>query len=332
MSNFLEPIKTVRKVQTNLEQLESLSLNEGAKPKAPALDISPSVTNDEAGPDSDTRSFLIISSQNSTSSSLNQHRRHDSTAFLQRSYLQNRSPASLPDDAREILKSQPDREDLVAILQYLQYGIDGRHDFNVHVAGPKASQIIHALVTVTIPEQWVLLRKSELSKSDLQLKRYVESCLSSVAGIGALLMQIRLLAAGATEQQLPIVEDCISILGSVLVGNHILSRFLADARRLYRSDAQRRTHWQEVTALLAGSRILTTLAQVFATLKNLNPETNENAWLGDGAAYSGWLAKNISVAALNSDRTETESWTMLGQILKRALSLGYRGESFFSDI
>lgn len=334
MDDLIKPIKSSRKIQNNIDRFETLSLRdasasrrETAKPKVTILDLSPE------GDDNQSNDFSLRPSIDSSNSSLsarssNQtHKRHESTAFLQKSYLGQAAPASLPDDAREILKSQPDHENLTAVLQYLQYGLEGKHDFNIRLPTPKASQIINVLVTVTIPDQWSHLTNGQLSKTETQIKRSLVACLRSVAGLGALLMQIRQHSASAPGNANPLLEAALSVLSSILSGTTVLKDFLSDMG-LFESDTQRRVFWQEVTSLLAGSRLFSTVAQVYATGHGPDSMKEKVAWLADGRDYSTWLARNIAMAAIESSSASPADklrMDMLCQILKRGLSLGYRG-------
>lgn len=334
MDNLFTPVKSTRKVQTNIERFETLSIKDiSSNPRPPSTNSKISII-DLTSEASDTRtdSFSLrpstASSKTSASaqSSHNAHKRQDSTAFLHKSYLSTQvSSASLPDDARAILKSQPDPQDLAAVLQYLQYGIDGKHDFNVRVPGAQASQIINVLVTVTIPDQWLQLSQESLTKNELQIKNTILSALGSVAGLGALLMQIRRLSSNSRDAQSPLLQDLVAILAQELSGHKVLRHYLSDANHFFKSDAPRRVFWQEVVALFSGSKVLTIMAQVFTTVQDLN---HDHMWMGSGSEYSKWLSLNISAAAIDrSSGTDTslESSKMLGQLLKRGLSLGYRG-------
>ncbi|KIX01736.1 uncharacterized protein Z518_09462 [Rhinocladiella mackenziei CBS 650.93] len=334
MDDLFKPIKTARKVQHNIDKLETLSLS-GTPASQPAsskskISIIGSDSEEPSGVTSEPFSLRpsgnSLQSSSSAYSSYEKHKRYDSTAFLQKSYLKENAPASLPDDAREILKSQPDNGDLAAVLQYLQYGIDGKHDFDVRLPSPKASQIVNILVTVTIPDQWLRLRGASLPKSDDQLKKSLLACLNSVAGIGALLMQIRRLSSVSSDQKNPFLEDAVSVLSTVLAGSQVLSIFLRDAITLFKTEIQRRVFWQEVTTLLAGSKVFATMAQVFATTRSLRDQ-NTSTWLGDGPEYSRWLSRNISTAATSlnaSIPSDNQKLNMLCPVLKRGLSLGYR--------
>ncbi|KIV90272.1 hypothetical protein PV10_07593 [Exophiala mesophila] len=330
MDNLFTPVMSTRKVQTNIEKFETLSLKDNSHASRPPSTNDKISIIDLSSEASDTRtdSFSLRPSTASSKTSVSaqpSHKRQDSTAFLHQSYLSDHaSSASLPDDARAVLKSQPDRQDLFAVLQYLQYGIEGKHDFNVRVPGPQASQIINVLVTVTIPDQWLQLRQRSLTKDELQIKKTILSALGSVAGIGALLMQIRRLSSNFRDAQSPLLQDLVAILAQDLSGHQVLAQYLSDANHFFKSDAPRRVFWQEVVALLAGSKVLTTMAQVFTTVQDLN---QDYMWLGDGSEYSKWLSLNISAAAIehsSGTANSLESSKMLGQLLKRGLSLGYR--------
>ncbi|KIW23226.1 uncharacterized protein PV07_11443 [Cladophialophora immunda] len=335
MDGLLEPIKTTRKVENNIDRFETLSLKDpvpaerplGAKSKISVLDITTEATDGASDTFSLRPSVDMSISSTSAEAQQTNHKRHDSAAFLQKSYLDKTPPASLPDDALEILKNQPNSEDLAAVLQYLQYGIEGRHDFNIHVPGPRASQIINALVTVTIPDQWLHLRQSTLSRTDMQLRTELLSSLTSVAGLGALLMQIRRLSSTNAGQDRSLVEDTIFVLSSILAGNMVVSKFLSQAMKTFPTDTKRRVFWQEATSLLAGSKILTTMSQVFATNRDLNGLGETEKWLGDGNEYTRWLGRNIAAAATSLNtipHTEPQQMSLLCQVLKRGLNLGYR--------
>ena len=329
MDGLLTEIKSVKKVQNNIDKFETLSLEERTKSGSNSTKSKTSTVEviSSNGSDATSESFNLQPSTASSQTSISprhavqKHKRHDCTAFLQKSYLNEVTAASLTDDAREILKSQPDQEDLVAVLQYLQYGIDGKHDFNVHVAGPKAAQIINILVTVTIPNHWHLLRRKKLSKSDLDLKKLLLTALRSVAGIGGLSMQIRTL--GVRNQNRLLVEDTMSVLDSILQGFQVLRSLLRDAHSLYQKDSQRRVFWQEVVALLCGSRVLSTAAQ--AAILNGDLELGDSRWLCDGEEYSAWLGKNIAACATSMGQ-DAEPWTLLSIATKRAMNLGYRSK------
>jgi telomere length regulation protein len=338
MEDLIIPTKTSRKIQDNIAKFETLSVKEANASSRPAstkskisiIDISSDIDSEP----NDTISLRpSVGSSNSSRSSKSQpkvtsQRRPDSAHFLRKSYLEEAPPVSLPDDAREVLKSQPDQQNLAAVLQYLLYGIEGKHDFNIRLPGPKASQVMFVLVTVTLPDQWPQLRQASLSKKDRELKQMLVSCLRSVAGIGGLLMQIKQQLAEVAIGDQTLLDDTISALSTVLEGNNVLSDFLADSTSSQLTDMRRRVIWQEVISMFAGSKIISATAQASAKYPDQPVWRTDGLWLSDGNQYAKWLAKNISASAVkltSAVKANPQHLDMISQVLKRSLSLGYRG-------
>lgn len=333
------------KVKGNIDKFESLSLSESTKKSRPESPKSKrsivEITSSSSNDDSSLRSSIAAPSSTlskassetsaSTQPEAKKHKKRESVAFIQKSYLHREiqpEQDTLPDDAREILKSQPDYEDLLAVLQYLECGIRKKHDFKIHVTGPKASQIINALVTITIPDHWPVLRIHKLPKDQAQLKKLIVLNLRSVAGIGALLMQIRKLS-GVKRSDNSILEDTLSVLELILRGNHFVNDMIQDTRKLNLKETNRRLSWQEIVSLVGGSKILAFVGQAI-TVSGIS--AHKLKWLGDGNEYSRWLGKNISTTAASLSVQDAEAWTMLVQLAKRALNLGYRGQLRNSSI
>ena len=310
MGDLLTSVQTTRKVKSSADKFEALLLNEGVQPPKEVVEVS--------------------STRRNEGSKHNRNKKNDSTAFLQQSYLQNDSSSeTLPDEAREILRSQPDHEDFLAVLQYLQFGIDRKHDFNIRASGPKASQILNVLVTVTVPERWAGLHPEPALREEKESKRMLLSCLTCVAGLGALYAQIKRLGGPAistnTAKSL-MLKDTIDVLADVLRPSSFVETVLGDTLDLYTKPAQRSILWQELSSFVAGGKILSAAAQALPHVES--PEDNERTagWLGDGYQYCKWLARNICHAATEVAPTEGEAWPMLAQLLKRGLSLGHSGK------
>ena len=327
MDSLLTPLQTTRKVKGIKDKFENLSLNnENSLTEVSTTKLKRNGTSPEKKPEnaSHTRS----------------HKKQDSTAFLQQSYLQQTYPnVPLEDDAREILKWQPDDQDFFAVLQYLQFGIDGKHDFNVCASSAKASQILNVLITFTLPDRWPSINSKHISKHDAQVKQMFLSCLSCVAGISALTVQIKNLSMmkDASRSASLHLRDTLSVLAAVLSGNGFVYKMLRQIIDFHKKPMQKVVLWQELTALLAGSKVLSSVAE--ATLDSLTAllggskelsaaadatlADEEVLWLGKGNQYCAWLAKNIAYASSKSLATETETHKMLATLLKRNMSLGY---------
>ena len=342
MSDLLTSLQTVSSVKSRIVALENGGPNDKNRARndsqgredRPLLEIA-----------QDLRSKTFESSKDETSRSKStgkenesfrkRHKKVDSTAFIKQIYLTSPSQHDLSDDAREILKSQPDQQDLLAVLQYLQCGIDEQHDFNIRAPSARSSQLTNALVNVTIVDHWCRLRRVHLSEEDKKLKRYLLCCLTSVTGLGALLAQIKKLSTttntGGGGHTL--TQDMISVLEHVLVSSSNIYDFIENTLKITVKPTQRHVIWQELISLLAGSKILTVVAQSSSAIQKVKEdEVKSISWLGDGPRYCTWLAKNIAHAATTLFVKETEAWSMLAQITRRGFSLGNRGNEVVSLI
>lgn len=309
MGDLLTPLQTTRKVKTIVEKYETPSLKD------------------------DVRHVPIVSTDTQNGDSkFTKPKKQDSTAFLQQVYLNdNAHSESLPDDAREILKSQPSQADFISVLQYLQFGIDGQHDFNIHVFGPQATRMLNILATITIPERWASLSIKHISEEDAKARKTLLSCFTCVAGLGALHARIKALSGLAKSRENAsspslILKDTISVLEAVLQPSSFVACMLHDALTLYGKTAQRHVVWQELLSFVAGGKLLGAVAEALPLIESQNDHARSFDWLGDGNEYCKWLARNLYHAASSVTANDTESWPLLAQVLKRGLNLGYSGK------
>ena len=344
MGDLLQKVKKTKKVQSNIEKFESLTLNENkhrsrsnsrARTK-PIIEIDPEsdpiplltaisskLIDKPIEQNADTQNALTLSKPAASI-----HRRHISAAFIQKDYLKNNAPPSLADDAREILKCQPDIEDIEAVLAYVQYGIDGKHDFNVKVTGPKSSQLVRVLVTTTIPDLWPNLSLPKIGESAKYMRETLLHAFSSVTGLEALLEQVRSYTRASGSRSGEVLGIYVDFLSSLLGGSDVVLKFLSDTTKLYEKEVQRRLFWQSIVSLLAGSKILSSAASIPNAVAETGLTLTVPDWLIRGEEYSKWLARNIVKAAIELGPNETQPWTNLSILLKRGLSLGYRGKLF----
>lgn len=342
MGDLLEEVKTTKKVQSNIEKFESLSLHENQSRSLSSSKFAKSRPIIEVEPESECVPLLtpvssrfvdkpvhqIVHMQYTTApteSAATEHKRHDSSAFIQKVYLKSSSPHSLADDAREILKSQPGINDIEAVLSYIQYGMDGQQDFNIKVTGSKASQLIRVLVTTTLPDLWPNLGRSEMGGSSKHMKRTLLLAFFSITGLEALLEQIRSHTRPLANSNREALGIYLDFLNSLLSGSDIVLRLIQDMGHLYAKEVQCKLFWQSVTSLLAGSKVLSTTASIPNAVAESGAALKVPDWLLNGEEYSRWLARNIVRAANKIVLQDLRSWSCLTQLLKRGLSLGYKG-------
>ncbi|RMD39429.1 hypothetical protein DV735_g5704, partial [Chaetothyriales sp. CBS 134920] len=331
MDGLLSAVQTTRTVRSNIDKFESLSLNHSSspgpssstKPKKSVLDIT------SGGDESIDTSFDLTPSADSSTPLHKKTKRYSATPFLEKSYLTKAADAdTLPDQASEILRSQPQPDDLLAVLQYLQAGVDGKHGFSVHIASPVASQIIAAIVTNIIPDYWHTYQRAELSTLETKCREHIVNVLRSVPGLGALLLQLKHLSTAGLAQK-PVLLDTASVLATVLKPSTTLRELLQDTVKLYTKQTVRHAVWQEVVALLAGSKVLSVASQA---VQSTSLEIGSGSvFIADGVQYAQWLARNISTTAISLSPTDPHSWAMLSRISKRGLNLGYR-DAFVSEL
>lgn len=341
MDNLLTAVKTTKKVQSNINKFESLTLNDGtnrSRSNSSAKSTKPVI---EVDAESEPVPLLTaISSRTTTGATQNQqtsaeptvaplqivkeHKRKDSAIFLQKDYLKDTPPPSLADDAREILKSQPGIEDIEAVLSYLQYGIEGQHDFNVKVTSTKSSLLVRTLVTTTLPDLWPNLTMSKLGDGSKRMRKALLESLFSVAGIEAVLEQVRFHTRPGAITSQDMLGVYVDFLHHLLRNPDTVLQFLQDCTKLYEKEVQRRLFWQSIVSLLAGSKLLATLSAIPNTIAESGKELTIAHWLVNGECYSQWLANNIAKASIESSHQDLSAWSNLSQLFKRSLSLGYR--------
>ena len=342
MGDLLKKVKTTKKVQTKIEEFESLTLNEN-KQRSRSTSRARTKPIIEVEPEAKSIPLLTAISSKHIEKPVDQiadtryalapnktvapaHKRHDSAVFIKKDYLRDNAPQSLSDDAREILKSQPGLEDIEAVLAYVQYGMEGQHEFNIKVTGPKSSQLVRVLVATTIPDLWPNLSLSKIDELAKRIRGTLLQALFSVTGLEALLEQIRYHTRPSANKNREAIVVYVGFLTSLLEGSEVVLNFLSDTTRLYDKEIQRRLFWQSIVSLLAGSKILSGTVSIPNAIAETDSSLNVPDWLIRGEAYCTWLARNIVKAAIELDPKETETWLKLSQLLKRGLSLGYRGE------
>ncbi len=336
MDDFLKPVKTVRNVKSNIEKFETLSLQEQQSKndlistrkivsdasnglKSPS-DVSRKPAEQEGSDDADNHVTKdIIQSE---------ERRVPERDSLQRID----GSISSPKQALEIIRQQTTDKSFAAVMQYLEDGIHKKHNFDLHIPSAPAAQILNVLVVSVIPDRWDILNSYTDSRGDKSIRKSLLLCMSSVAGLGALVARIRSLLESpqiskAGSSQNLIFKDTTSFFGSVAFHKTLVREMLHRTQSSVENPGQEQALWTEATSLLAGSKILNVFLEASATshLRGIIP-----SWLQDPKEYCGWLGVNIAYAAISLTPAMEDAWKMLANLLKRALSLSHKGWFFIS--
>lgn len=239
-----------------------------------------------------------------------------------------------PNQVIEALKSHPTGDELSALLVALDPFDHSQklQDFDIRVPKPASAQILQLLVSVTIPDHWRPLNAKGRKSKDAKSRGALLRCLSSVAGIGALVTQLRSLiaTARATANQAGgangghFIQDILSVCAALLEPTDFCYRLKSDISSLYDNRTRQQVAWRELVTLLAGGKILSTAAEALAITKDL-VFPSLISWVGDGPRYASWLGGNIAYLTSKVKADEESDWSLAAALTGRALSLGYSG-------
>ncbi|KAL2885450.1 telomere length regulation protein [Ceratocystis lukuohia] len=223
------------------------------------------------------------------------------------------------EDALETLKCQPEYYEVIAVLRYVN------SSSKIHTHNAINSQICHVLVTEVAPNYWALLQEGSLEGQPSKDVMEFLLALQSLAGINALLSQLRALIQEAkAESQGPKRPDfalnfgvLLDILSALLKPDlfvSVLWKRISGVSNL----TQRRILAQQLASTLGSGHIV----QVTAEAESLaGRDRSVSSWVGGGKDYSLWLARNI--VAWQKQNT-AEDAKICSDLLSRSMRLGYQ--------
>ncbi|KAJ5190638.1 uncharacterized protein N7498_009623 [Penicillium cinerascens] len=236
------------------------------------------------------------------------------------------------EQAIDVLKSHPSQEELLAVLAALDPFNASREiqSIDIRVPGPTTAQILHVLVSTIVPAHWASLNAKEKQAKDTKSRAALLRCLSSVAGIGSLVAQLRSLIATARAAALQaegssspiIIRDLLSVIAALLEPKDFLYRLYTDTSSLYDNRTGQQVAWREFVSLVAAGKILSTAAEAFTVSKEAEFPSSIT-WVGDGPRYSSWLGSNIAHMVSKLKAEKEGDWSSVAFLAGRALSLGY---------
>lgn len=237
------------------------------------------------------------------------------------------------EDALKALQSKPDLDLLARVLRFLDLSTANNDGFNMKIPGPAAAQLIFALVSDTVPDYWALLADQSHAKDQHLLLR----CLKSVAGIGAIITRLRLCLDATTGPKLDenlekkgtlrTIRDLLSVLETLFRKDNLFSIIWNDIVVFNSKTPQRNLLWKEFVSFIGGGRILSLAAEAHQLLRQQGSEIENASWLSSGEEYSSWIGRNVIYMLTDSKAEESGGLEPLAQILGKALSLGYSGET-----
>ncbi|KAJ5164051.1 uncharacterized protein N7500_005881 [Penicillium coprophilum] len=232
----------------------------------------------------------------------------------------------------DLLKSSPDHEQLCAILAALDPFSKSKatKDFDLRIPSPITAQILQVLVSTTIPDHWASLDATDSKGKDAKARAALLRCLSSVAGLGSLVAQLRSLinAARASAQQAQGsssqlgIRDLLAVLAALLEPADFLSRVFSDISVIYDNKTRQQVTWRELVSLVAAGKILSTVAEAL-TVVDEPRSVSSVSWVGNGSQYASWLGRNVWHLAARLASDSESDWAAVALLTGRALSLGY---------
>lgn len=245
-----------------------------------------------------------------------------------------------PETALEALRNQPDFQTLSTTLQWLTATNNATTSPSFSILRPSAlaAHIINALVSEIIPVYWTILNE-KISRDKRQKFRYktdrsaLLSCLKCLTGLNAIVLRLKALCRQAKEpssKETSHVDECAGliqqqdVLASVLQDDTTLGELWHNIS--LESDAAQRSMLRELTALIAGGKIVNAAAEADAIIRESSKVIVEPHWTGDGVKYSAWLGRNFRSWVQQMQNTSSGSLHALTALISRSLRLGYPGK------
>jgi telomere length regulation protein len=249
----------------------------------------------------------------------------------------NRQP-STPEEALEVLRSEPDLDTLRSTLKYLIQDAPSSSNLRITHVSPIAAQLINIISSEIVPNYWAILNETSSTAGRKTLKYGVErklllSCLRSLSGLNAILGRISFLIRQIKEVRkedrgpgsIQVLRIQLDVLEILLHGENVIAQLWHDLDN--EVSAKQRAVWNEVIALVGGGKILNVAAEATSVIRDATKEITEPKWIAHGMQYSRWLARNIIHWSRGLPSTAEGPWKPLSELFSKGLRLGHPGMS-----
>lgn len=227
------------------------------------------------------------------------------------------SSVERPEDALQLLRSEPDTDSLLFTLKRISIagGFGGK--FDIRRPSPLAAQIINTIVSSIIPTFWSALEKQD--------RRLITTCICNVAGLNSVIAKIQLLIsqnrATKAQEYAQALQDLLNVANELLKGDHLVSTVWAGLQQSTSEKAKRDLAWREFCNLFGSGKVANVLAEAEDVLRSGGGEVTK-APLANSHEYAAWLGSNIGYDLTSESETLQEARSAVGVLLARALSLG----------
>ncbi|KAF2224937.1 telomere length regulation protein-domain-containing protein [Elsinoe ampelina] len=236
------------------------------------------------------------------------------------------SHISSPEDALQILKSQPDETEIQDVLRYLLE--NSCPDFDVRFPGSKASGLLRHLITTTLPTFW---HASE------DIRNLLTRCMRSVPGLSGMLAELRI-----TTNQREASKQVEGIQNATSNAEHldVLQRLLGEDDLVWviwrqlstiQNETQKRLLWREFMALLSSGKVVSTVAHFEDIRRRTTKTLIKDSWLAQGKTYTVRIAAQIASFLTHLDCHDDAAWTAAAELFTRCGGMGY-ADGFMREI
>ncbi|KAG4443717.1 hypothetical protein IFR05_000806 [Cadophora sp. M221] len=244
--------------------------------------------------------------------------------------------ASTPGEALEILRNEPDHVTLISTLRFLR---KSDHGFDITSPSPLAAQLVHTIVSDTVPNYWHVLQESPNGKKGETEKRGRSStdleilllCLRSVTGLNSVLLSLKQQIQKSKELKKsiggPKIEDILVInlqlLQALLGGSKTVGIIWAGLCATSDTQSKQKAVWNEFLGLVGGGKILGIAAESENVINDLSKRIGDRHWVAEGILYSRWLSQNITYWAKNLPADAEAGWMSCAELLSKSFRLGH---------
>ncbi|KAF2716316.1 hypothetical protein K431DRAFT_323892 [Polychaeton citri CBS 116435] len=224
----------------------------------------------------------------------------------------SRASITTPHDALRVLRSQPDQDNLVRALKWLD-GNDGiNHGLNMSAPGPLQAQVLNSLLTRTMLDFWQILPHNDRELIVLMFR--------SVSGVCAIFSYIKQLLSSTVRPnpslaRTPVV-DVLELAQYTIRGDDHISAVLSGLHLAVDDGVSRDLAWKEYSNLIGSGKIISLSAEALNTA-DISITAVDVQWLASGNAYSSWLGRNLAELA------KADKGKYSGVLLGRSLNIGY---------
>jgi telomere length regulation protein len=231
----------------------------------------------------------------------------------------NIQPSSIdrPEDALQLLRSEPDTDSLLSTLKRVST-VDGFKDtFDIRRPSPLAAQIVNTIVSSIIPNFWSALEKQD--------RRLITTCISNVAGLNSVIAKIQLLISQSksskAQDYAQALEDLFSVANDLFQGENLASTVRTGLQESTTEKTKRDLAWKECSNLLGSGKVSNVLAEAEDVLRSGGSKLSKSS-MANSHEYAIWLGSNIAQILITESETPEEVQAHVAVLLSRALSLG----------